>query len=215
MSEPQTPDLAHLKAQDELGLNVDMLDVDRLRDWADKLGLYGADVTHWCDLKFLIKKLTDIASRLEQEVRDVGMLRAELSAWKQALDELHVSNWIGIIDGLTPGDTVRKLLEYALDQERDELKASLTQKDEEIAALKEVLDDKRRLAREIGIALDGVERAAKQPSLCDLVAPISALRAERDALKAENERLRGYVQKCAICGQEWTHVHGCSGAAPR
>lgn len=45
--------------------------------------------------------------------------------WRKALDELHVTNWVGVIDGLTPTEAVRKLLELALDQERDALRTQL------------------------------------------------------------------------------------------
>ncbi|MFA5025059.1 MAG: hypothetical protein WC503_00930 [Candidatus Shapirobacteria bacterium] len=44
----------------------------------------------------------------------------------------------------------------------------------ELAALKEVLDDKRRLTREIDVILNG-ENAAKQASLCDLIGQIKEL----------------------------------------
>jgi hypothetical protein len=52
--------------------------------------------------------------------RDEARAFAELE-WRSALDELHVSNWVGVIDGLSPREAVRKLLELALDQDRDRL----------------------------------------------------------------------------------------------
>lgn len=56
---------------DDLGLNVDMLDVDRLRDWAR---LIERDTQH----TFIAHNLSDLAGRLEQEIRDVGELRKQL-----------------------------------------------------------------------------------------------------------------------------------------
>lgn len=41
--------------------------------------------------------------------------------------------------------------------------------------LKKVVDDCRRLTREIDVIMHGEDRAAKQPSLCDLIEPIRAL----------------------------------------
>src|SRR5687768_16174004 len=49
-----------------------------------------------------------------------------------------------------------------------------------VTDLEEVLADKRRLAREINIALHGEDGAAKQASLVDLVHPARQLRRERD-----------------------------------
>lgn len=67
----------------------------------------------------------------------------------------------------------------------------------------EVLADKRRLAREIDIALHGEEGAAKQASLCDLVEPARRLRArvkELEALYAQqNELLGSQAQQITDC----------------
>ena len=52
----------------------------------------------------------------------LATVTAERDAWRNALDELHVVNWIGVIDGLTPHEAVGRLLEQALDQERDALR---------------------------------------------------------------------------------------------
>lgn len=48
--------------------------------------------------------------------------------------------------------------------------------------LQEVLDDKRRLVRELDVALNGEEGAAKQASLCDLVS--QCIQIKRDLAKA-------------------------------
>lgn len=49
----------------------------------------------------------------------------------------------------------------------------------------EALRDKRRLTRELDIALSGADGAAEQASLCDLIGPAKELREERDRLKIE------------------------------
>lgn len=63
----------------ELGLNVDMLDVDRLRNWARLIGDGGHDITNWADSMFVAGKLRDIADRLAKEIADVGVLRAAIA----------------------------------------------------------------------------------------------------------------------------------------
>jgi hypothetical protein len=63
---------------------------------------------------------------------------------------------------------------------RDAALARAETAERRVAELEEVLADKRRLAREIDIALHGEGGAAKQASLCDLVEPARRLRRERD-----------------------------------
>ncbi len=62
-----------------------------------------------------------------------------------------------------------------------------------LADYKAVLDDKRRLIRELDVALHGEEGAAEQASLCDLIAPAEKLRAEVTRLERvlEKELLAG------------------------
>ena len=52
------------------------------------------------------------------------------------------------------------------------------------ADYEQALTDKRRLTREIDVAMHGVDGAAKQASLCDLIEPAKRLRSERDAAEA-------------------------------
>jgi len=52
-----------------------------------------------------------------------------------------------------------------------------------IADYEEVLADKRRLTREIDVAMHGEEGAAKQASLCDLIEPAKRMRAEIQRLR--------------------------------
>lgn len=54
-----------------------------------------------------------------------------------------------------------------------------------VADYEDVVADKRRLAREIDVAMHGEEGAAKQPSLCDLVAPAAQMRATIEKLTRE------------------------------
>lgn len=55
--------------------------------------------------------------------------------------------------------------------------------------LSEVIDDYRRLTRELDAAISGEAGAAKQASLCDLISPARDLRAERDALQRKLDGL--------------------------
>lgn len=85
----------------------------------------------------------------------------------------------------------RRLLE-SHEELRDQLKAA----ESRLAVLqgerddyKEAYEDSKRLAREIGVALDG-EGAAIQPSLCDLVMPVQRMREALARLTAEHEGLK-------------------------
>lgn len=61
---------------DSLGLSIDMLDVDRLRQWASNIAIYGSGIGYWASPTFVSEELQRIASALEQAIRDIGMLRA-------------------------------------------------------------------------------------------------------------------------------------------
>jgi hypothetical protein len=61
---------------DNLGLSIDMLDVDRLRKWADNIDTYGADLTQWSYPQFISEWLRNHADDVEAAVRDIGTLRA-------------------------------------------------------------------------------------------------------------------------------------------
>lgn len=71
---------------DALGLGIDMLDVDRLRKWAENISEHGANLTHWADPKFIVSWLTAFAGRLDVTVREIGRLRA-LAAAQQTPQE--------------------------------------------------------------------------------------------------------------------------------
>lgn len=69
----------------------------------------------------------------------------------------------------------------------------------ERAKYEEVLEDKRRLTRELDVALSGESGAAKQASLCDLIPIAKALRAKAEsAAAAEREAVMKIVHR---------HVH--------
>lgn len=64
----------------------------------------------------------------------------------------------------------------------------------------EVLADKRRLVREIDVIISGVDGAAKQASLCDLVGPIQDLVNENAKLREALEwQRRGWQWICTGC----------------
>lgn len=65
---------------DDLGLSIDMLDVDRLRDWARLLLEHGADISHWGSVPFVVGKMQIMATEMEKAIRDIGVLRAERAA---------------------------------------------------------------------------------------------------------------------------------------
>lgn len=65
----------------ELGLHIDMLDVDRLREWARLILEYGSDISHWGDRFHVASKMQTMATCMEKEIRDVGLLRAWAKSW--------------------------------------------------------------------------------------------------------------------------------------
>jgi len=71
--------------QDVRGLSVDMLDVDRLRDWARLLLTHGADIGHWASVPHLASKMQTLATMLEKAIRDIGALRDERTRLRSAL----------------------------------------------------------------------------------------------------------------------------------
>ncbi len=70
---------------DGLGLHVDMLDVDRLRDWARLLLEHGPDIGQWGSVPFVVSKMQTMATCLEKTIKDVGTLRAQVEAATSAL----------------------------------------------------------------------------------------------------------------------------------
>lgn len=85
-----------------------------------------------------------------------------------------------------------------VDLEKEQLLSQLAtvtaERDEARADLVGQAAEKRRLAREIDVAMHGEEGAAKQASLCDLIGPAADLRAERGAALARVVQLEGALR---------------------
>lgn len=61
--------------RDDLGLSIDMLDVDRLREWARLILVHGPDISYWGSPTFVASKMQTLATCIEKAVRDIGTLR--------------------------------------------------------------------------------------------------------------------------------------------
>lgn len=70
--------------------------------------------------------MTDVPHEPPGRTAYVVDLERRLKAWENAADEILVVNWIGVYDRAEePGQTLRRLIEHALDVERDELRDTL------------------------------------------------------------------------------------------
>jgi hypothetical protein len=65
---PETPELY----RESNGLNIDMLDADRLNGWAENIERYGERLTEWADPAFIVKELRRLAKAIEAEVKSGG-----------------------------------------------------------------------------------------------------------------------------------------------
>lgn len=97
----------------DLGLSIDMLDVDRLREWALLLLIHGADIGHWGSVSHVAGKMQMIATSIERAIRDIGALRSLLATERARAD--------------------------AAERERDRLREALTWAERQLQAL--VTDD--------------------------------------------------------------------------
>lgn len=79
---------------------------------------------------------------------------------------------------------------------------------ERVADYEEVLEDKRRIARELDVAMHGEEGAAKQASLCDLIGPAKALRERVAARDTELASIRHHLG-----GHRYSQLDGANGLA--
>ena len=61
---------------------------------------------------------------------------------------------------------------------------------EYVEGLEEVLEDKRRLARKIDVAMFGEKGAAEQPGFADVLKSVEQMKAENTRLREENEKLK-------------------------
>lgn len=80
----------------ELGLNIDMTDADRLRDWARNIDDGGILLTAWASPSFLVIRLRELADRIETEVREVGELRVMACQLREAFDA--GATWVAQVD---------------------------------------------------------------------------------------------------------------------
>jgi hypothetical protein len=74
---------ALVPTDDDCGLSIDMLDADRLREWARLILVHGADISHWGSPIYVASKMQMIATGIEKAVRDIGTLRASRPACKR------------------------------------------------------------------------------------------------------------------------------------
>ncbi len=65
-----------MDVEDDIGLSLDMLDADRLREWARLLLVHGGDISHWASVPHVAGKMQIMATNIEKAVRDIGELRA-------------------------------------------------------------------------------------------------------------------------------------------
>ena len=77
-----------LSSEDSTGLHVDMLDVDRLREWARLFLVHGCDISHWGSVPHVAGKLQTLATELEKTIRDIGRLREQRDRLRAALVKL-------------------------------------------------------------------------------------------------------------------------------
>jgi len=50
--------------------NLDMLQVDRLRKWAQNIASFGPDISYWGDYNFVAAELENIASSIEVVIKE-------------------------------------------------------------------------------------------------------------------------------------------------
>ena len=88
VDDSSSPSVLTAARRAEIGLTIDMLDADRLRDWARLILLHGADISHWGSPMFVASKLQTMATDIDKAVRDIGELRHALDAKTQECEQL-------------------------------------------------------------------------------------------------------------------------------
>lgn len=63
--------------REDLGLSIDMLDVDRVRKWAGLVEAHGDEVSKWAPT--MAKEMNKLADNLDLAVREIGQLRSFLA----------------------------------------------------------------------------------------------------------------------------------------
>jgi chromosome segregation ATPase len=138
------------------------------------------------DLAREVKSLNLYIDRIKQEC-DTDLIQ-ELLQSNTNISKSY-SEAQALISSLFSDKSALKRKVKELEFELDRLRAECEAKDAVIA-------DSRRLAAEIGQALDGAG-AATAPSLCDLIEPVRKLRMQNDMLSAECEALSDSLSECA------------------
>lgn len=71
-----------LQNDEALGLSIDMLDADRLGQWAANIQTYGSNISEWGSRLFVVNELQRLSGAIASAVRDIGTLRAEVEKLK-------------------------------------------------------------------------------------------------------------------------------------
>jgi hypothetical protein len=95
-----------------------------------------------------------------------------IEAMKQALDTFEVINPHSVNDSFLIQKASKILMKAIAEAENDQF--------DELEAYKTYVDDVRRLTRELDVLINGEKGAAIQPSLCDIVSQVAAIKREAD-----------------------------------
>jgi hypothetical protein len=162
MNDPAADGLAR-EQEESLGLSIDMLDADRLRDWARLIDEFGYDISNWGDRAFISAQLRRIADGVAQTVRDVGTLRAVIDTLRAQLREAQDADI---------AQMVRQQVDLALENKRltDALTAS---------------EDARQQAQEQIVTLTARAVAAERHKALELLSKGSAVEQLEMKLRTE------------------------------
>jgi len=144
-----------------------------------------ANVIKWLDTlaKHNLQTNGNFHYKIPKEVGEWAELLRPLSAeLAEARTELkrHLTSSVeyDLVDG------IRQLAQVALTNKGnvETLETYLAELRQANIDLQEVIDDSRRLTRELDVAMHGEANAAKQASLCDLIVPAEQLRQAKESL---------------------------------
>ena len=71
-----------LQNEEALGLSIDMIDADRLGQWAANIQTYGSNISEWGSRLFVVNELQRLSGAIASAVRDIGTLRTEVEKLK-------------------------------------------------------------------------------------------------------------------------------------
>ena len=139
---------ARIELAESIGLCVDMLDVDRLRNWAQNILAHGADISHWASVPFVVATLQTLATNLEHTVHDVGLLRAEVAAFRTGmLNGQALNEWTKRIDDAEAATITAEAEAAALTDANRQFVAPVNQLATEITVLRRERDALRKYAQ--------------------------------------------------------------------